>query len=405
MSPVRPTSVASHPFSYRAAMESGEVVSGMLLAPSREHAFRELREKQLFVIGLDEVRDVGRPRRVWTGQSSTASLAVWTRTIATMLAAGVHLSEALSFAADGVGDTALGAAVAAVRDAVNEGQPFAVALQAHPAHFNGLFVAMVAAGEQGGVLSDGLARLAAHLEESAELRSQLQASLLYPLLLAGSSGLGITILLLFVLPRFQTMVADIGGTLPLSTRLLLGVSHVLLGWWWLWIALAVAGSLWWSRVNRTVAWQERRLAWPLVGTLERAWIAARLTRTLGILLRSGVPVLAALRLARASVTNLAIAGRLERAESAIADGTSVSAALADTLPPLAIRLLAAGEESGRLAELCESVADTYDGEVRRTTRGLVALIEPALVISFGMLVGWVALAMLQAIYSVNARAY
>ena len=396
---------AAHPFRYRAAMENGEIVSGMLLAPSRDHAFRELRQKQLFVIGLDEQRDAGRERRPWLRASSGASLAVWTRTIATMLGAGVQLSEALTFATDGVVDTGLGNAVRAVRDAVSEGESFAGALQAHPLYFNGLFVAMVAAGEQGGVLSEGLARLAAHLEESAELRSQLQASLVYPVLLAGSSGLGITILLLFVLPRFQGMIADIGGTLPLSTRLLLNASHLLLGWWWLWLALGIAGSLWLSRVHRTAAWQERRLAWPLFGTLERAWIAARLTRTLGILLRSGVPVLAALRLARASVTNLAIARKLERAELDIADGARVSAALADTLPPLATRLLAAGEESGRLAELCESVADTYDGEVRRTIRGLVALIEPALVITFGVLVGWVALAMLQAIYSVNARAY
>ena len=405
MSSNRATSAAGHPFRYRAAMESGEIVSGMLLAPSRDHAFRELRQKQLFVIGLDEQHDVGRPRPRWRRTSSTASLAVWTRTIATMLAAGVHLSEALTFAADGIADSGLGTAVLAVRDAVTEGESFAAALQAQPAYFNGLFVAMVAAGEQGGALADGLSRLAAHLEESAELRSQLGASLLYPLLLAGSSGVGITILLLFVLPRFQVMIADIGGTLPFSTRLLLGASHVVLGWWWVWLSLAVAVSLWLSRANRTIAWQERRLAWPLVGPLERAWIAARLTRTIGILLRSGVPVLAALRLARASVTNRAIAGKLERAESAIADGARVSAALADTLPPLATRLLAAGEESGRLAELCESVADTYDGEVRRTIRGLVALIEPALVITFGVLVGWVALAMLQAIYSVNARAY
>ena len=391
-------------FRYRAAMESGEIVSGRLAATTRVAALDELRQKQLFVITLDEEAPAS-ARRFRRRPSDRVSLALWTRTLATMLAAGVHLSEALAFGAESTEGTALGDAVRSVRDAVNQGAPLAVALAAHPKQFSALYVALIAAGEEGGALTLVLERLAANLEESAELRSQVQASLLYPAILACSSGVGILVLLLFVLPRFQGMIADLGGTLPLSTRLLLGASHIVLGAWWLWLALAAGGALWLRAASADAAWQNRRLGWPLVGPFEEAWITARLVRALGILLKSGVPVLASLRIAAASVSNAAIGRRLERAEAAVADGAPVSLALADVLPPLAVRLLSAGEESGRLPELCESVADTYDAEVRRMLRALVALVEPALVIVFGVLVGWVALAMLQAIYSVNARAY
>ncbi len=394
-------------FRFSAASESGEIVAGVFAAGTRDAALGELRRRQLFVISLseEETRASRSPLGRRRGPGGHVSLALWTRTLATMLAAGVHLSEALAFGAARAEGTPFGAAVAAVREAVHAGSTLAAALQAHPAQFDQLYVAMVAAGEEGGALPQVLARLAGHLEEKAELRSQLTASLLYPALLAGASGAGVTVLLLFVLPRFQAMIADVGGTLPLSTRLLLGASHLAIGWWWLWLAVAALAVVWVRRASRGVTWQERRLEWPVVGPLEQAWIAARLTRTLGILLQSGVPVLASLRIARASVMNSAIARRVARAEADVAEGARVSDALAEVLPPLAVRLLSAGEESGRLPELCQSVADTYDGEVRRTMRGLVALIEPALVIVFGVLVGWVALAMLQAIYSVNARAY
>jgi type II secretory pathway component PulF len=288
---------------------------------------------------------------------------------------------------------------------VRGGASLAGAMRAYPKLFDPLYVAMVAAGEEGGALPPVLARLAGHLEERAELRSQLRASLLYPALLTVVSGVGVTVLLLFVLPRFAEMLADVGGTLPTSTRLLLGASRVLVGWWWLWLALLVALGTLARRHAASGAWHARRLTWPLVGELERAWATARLTRTLGILLGSGVPVLPSLRIARASVGNAAIARAVERGESAVANGARVADALADALPPLAQRLLAVGEESGRLAELCASVAETYDGEVRRTTRALVGMVEPALVLLFGAVVGWIALAMLQAIYSVNARSF
>jgi len=401
-----PLAQTARRFRYRAATSEGRVVEGVVDTPSRDGAIGELRRRQLFVIALDE-EQVARARavRTWGGGDRTVVLALWTRTLATMLSAGVPLDDALGFGAEQSDGSTFAGAAQDVHDRIRGGSSLASALRSHPARFDALYVAMVAAGEEGGALPHVLERLADHLEESAELRSTVRAMLVYPALLTVVSGAGIALLLLFVLPRFTAMLADVGGTLPVSTRLLIGVSHVVTAWWWLWLPILLVLSVQGRRVAREVAWQERRLAWPVIGPLERAWSTARFTRTLSILLRSGVPILSALRIARTSIGNAALALRAEHAESAVSEGARLSDALSGVLPALATRLIAAGEESGRVAELCEGIAETYDGEVRRATRALVGLVEPALVLFFGALIGWVALAMLQAIYSVNARAF
>jgi type II secretory pathway component PulF len=148
-------------------------------------------------------------------------------------------------------------------------------------------------------------------------------------------------------------------------------------------------------------WDAARLRWPVVGPLERSLAAARVTRTLGLLLRAGTRVVPALRIAATAAPNRAIAASVERAAGDVGRGERVAAALAPVLPPLAAQLVAAGEESGRLDDLCLRAADTYDAEVRRALRTAVGLVEPALILLFGALVGFVALAMLQAVYSVN----
>jgi len=221
--------------------------------------------------------------------------------------------------------------------------------------------------------------------------------------------IGVIVLLGFVIPRFAAILADVGGTLPLSTRLLLGASTVLVKGWWAWLLLAgaaayvVPNAL--ARPETRRRWHGARLSWPWIGDIELKYSTARFARTFGLLLKSGVPALPALKIARASVTNLIVADGVGRAAAALAEGSALAPALAGTLPPLALQLIAVGEESGRLEELCLRVADTYDGEVRRTLRTAVALLEPLLIVFFGALVGFIALAMLQAIYGINLKAF
>ncbi len=395
-------------FRYRAATPDGQVVDGVVQAPSRQSVLEELRRQHLYPVTVDESPALGAARAGRRLGRRTA-VALWTRNAATLLGAGVPLDRALAFTAQHAGHDGLAEAVRQVRRAVQGGASLADALGQHPRYFDPLFVAMVAAGESGGVLEVVFERLSEHLEEGTELRSQLRSALLYPALMAVVACIGVIVLLGFVIPRFAAILADVGGTLPLSTRLLLGASTVLVKGWWAWLLLAgaaayvVPNAL--ARPQTRRRWHGARLSWPWIGDIELKYSTARFARTFGLLLKSGVPALPALKIARASVTNLIVADGVGRAAAALAEGSALAPALAGTLPPLALQLIAVGEESGRLEELCLRVADTYDGEVRRTLRTAVALLEPLLIVFFGALVGFIALAMLQAIYGINLKAF
>jgi len=395
-------------FRYQAATLDGHTVEGVVQAASRQSVLEELRRRQLYAVTVDEATP-DRVARAGRRLGRRAAAALWTRNVATLLSAGVPLDRALAFTAQHASHDGLAEAVRQARRAVQEGASLADALARHPRYFDPLFVAMVSAGESSGALEIVFDRLSEHLEEGAELRSQVRTALLYPALMAVVGCIGLGVLLGFVIPRFAGILADVGGTLPLSTRLLLAASTVLTKGWWAWLLLAVAAAYALPQVlarpETRRRWHAARLAWPWLGDLELKYATAQFARTLGLLLKSGVPALPALRIARASVTNLIVQAGVDRAAGALAEGSPLAPALAGTLPPLALQMIAVGEESGRLEELCLRVADTYDGEVRRALRTGVALLEPALILAFGALVGFVALAMLQAIYGINLKTF
>jgi type II secretory pathway component PulF len=393
-------------FRYRAAGADGRVVEGTMQASSRHLVLAELQRKRLYPVALDEV--AAAPARTATRRMGRRSaVALWTRSIATLLTAGVPLDRALAFTAAQTGHPGMTGAVLDVRRGVQSGASLADAMARHPRYFDALFVATIAAGESSGALDAVVERLADHLEESAELRSQVLSALLYPVIMSIVSAVGIVVLLGFVMPRFADVLADAGGKLPLTTRLLMSMSALITRGWWLWLLLGAAAVM---VVPATLARPETRrrlhawrLALPWIGEFERKYLTARFARTIGLLLRSGIPVLPALRIARAAAPNIVFQDGVDHA-AAVTEGGTLAPALAGTLPPLALQMLAVGEESGQLETLCLRVADAYDGDVRRSLRTMIALIEPAMILGFGLLVGFVALAMLQAIYGINLNA-
>jgi general secretion pathway protein F len=395
-------------FRYRAATAAGQVVEGVIQAPSRQTVLEGLRRQYLYPVAVDEAK-VATAVRAGRRLGRRAAVALWTRNAATLLAAGVPVDRVLAFTAQHTEHEGLAATVREVRRAVREGMGIADALATHGRYFDPLFVAMVSAGESSGALEIVFERLSEQLEEGAELRSQVRSALLYPAVMAVVACGGVGVLLGFVIPRFASILSDIGGTLPLSTRLLLGASRILTTGWWAWLLLgagavyAASSALARPQVRRR--WHGLRLGWPWVGDIELKYSTARFARTLGLLLKSGVPVVPALKIARASAPNLTVREGVDRAAAALAEGSALAPALAGTLPPLAVQMLAVGEESGRLEELCLRVADTYDNEVRRALRTAVTLLEPVLILCFGTLVGFIALAMLQAIYGINLTAF
>lgn len=395
-------------YRYRAATIGGELVEGVLQGSSPRAVIDQLRQQTLVPYSIEPVATAAAPTRArrWApSRSRDDALATATRTMATMLAGGATLDRALGFAAEHATDLALQGELRAVRSDVQRGESLATALRAREATFGALAPALVRAGEESGRLDEALERLADHVERLRTLRSELQAALLYPALMGVVAAIGVLILLAFVVPRFAEMLRDAGGTLPASTRALVAVSGVVTRWWWL-VLLTIVGAIaaWrtWVRdeANRR-RWHAARLRWPVAGGLEHAIQTANFARAFGTLLRGGSGVLASMRVARESVTNAALGNGIDDAIRAIERGERVAPSLASTLPPLATQLLAVGEESGTLDAMALRVADTYDAESQRTLRSAVALVEPVLIVAFGLLVGFVALAMLQAIYSIN----
>jgi general secretion pathway protein F len=393
-------------FRYRASDADGRLVEGVVQAPTRVVALEELRRQRLVPVDIAPLGAAVASRR--NRQSRTQALAAWARTTATLLEAGLPLDRALEFATTHSSYPAVSNASGVVRRDIQGGATFADALRRHPTIFGPLVPAMASAGEESGALDQAMARLADHLDESNELRNQVRSALIYPEIMAVASTAGIAVLLAFVVPRFAAMLQETGGTLPLSTRLLVGASGVLTGWWWLWLLLVagvvVAGRAWLGDASNRRRYHAARLGWPVVGAIETSFTTARFARALGMLLGSGMPVPSALRIARGSVGNLSLGAALDQATEDVSHGVRVSVALAPVLPPLGTQLLAVGEETGRLSDLARQVAETYDRELRLSLRSAVSLIEPALILFFAVLVGFVALAMLQAIYSVNAGA-
>lgn len=398
-------------YRYRAATSAGELVEGVLQGSSPRAVIEELRQRTLVPYSVEPVAAPAEraTRRRWipAGRRDDA-LATATRTMATMIAGGATLDRTLAFAGEHAATDELQGALAGVRADVQRGKSLSTALRARQAQFGALAPSLVRAGEESGRLDEALERLADHVERVRTLRSELQAALLYPALMGIVSAVGVVVLLAFVVPRFVGMLRDAGGTLPPSTRALVLLSGVVTHWWWLGALLivgAIAGWRAWMRDGANLRrWHAARLRFPVVGTLEQAVQVAHFARAFGTLLRGGSGVLAALRTARESVTNAAIASGLDDGVRAIERGERVAPSLAPVLPPLATQLLAVGEESGTLDTMALRVADTYDVESQRTLRSLVALVEPTLIVGFGLLVGFVALAMLQAIYSINASA-
>lgn len=395
-------------YRYRAATAAGQAVEGVLQASSRQTVLEVLHRQRLYPVAIEEVS----ARRIEGSRSrlnTRAALTLWARTSATLLGAGLPLDRVLAFTTGQMGNDTVREALRRVRREVQGGASMAEALAAQPAVFGPMFGAMVAAGEATGHLETVFDRLASHLEEGNELRSQVRSALIYPALMSIVGGVGVLVLLGFVVPRFTAMLVDVGGTLPGSTRLLVGASSVLTQWWWVWVPLLIGSSyallIALRRPNVQRSWHRVRLRWPWAGDLELKYATAQFTRTLGLLLRSGLPILPALKIARSTVPNLSVRERVERASVSVGEGGALAPALAETLPRLAVEMLAAGEESGRLDDLCLRVSDTYDAEVRRALRTLVAVIEPAMILLFGGLVGFVALAMLQAIYSMNTSGF
>lgn len=390
-------------FRYAAARTDGATVRGRLDAASRLEAAALLSARGLYPVLVEPVPAGG---SWWPPRPSVRARAVVVQSLATLVDAGLPLEKAMA-ATEQVATGRLKEAIARATTRVREGASLAAALDAERGVFSGVTLGLIRAGERGVGLASALQQAASQLDREAESTARVRTALAYPTLLAVAGTISSAVIVLFVVPRFAAILGDLGETLPAATRALIGISDLMRHYGLLLAALGVAG------VAVAAAEMARRrtevhrllLKVPVIGDFRLGLATARVARTLAALLDTGTPALQALSIAQSAAGDAEVAERIGRARERVAEGVSVSIALAGTraLTPTALQLLAVGEQSGRVGPVLLKAADLDEGRAERTLRVLVGFLEPALIIAFAGMVAFVAAALLQAVYSVRPQ--
>lgn len=398
-------------FTYQAIDTLGTRHTGHADAPTPGALALALEERGLVVVNVAAGSDDSNiTASVGYQRANRAPLIDVTRALAGLLSAGLPLTRALT-AATSTTTHALREQLSTVRDRVGRGDPLATALAAHPGIFPPLYIGLVRAGERSGDLAGAFTRLASQLEREDELRSKLLSAAIYPALLAVVGTTAVLVLLLFVLPRFAGVLDGAGAHLPRSTQLLLDASAVARHNWYLLLIppFAVALATTWAKTSRegARAWSNTLFALPMIGALRRDQTAGQFARMMSILLLGGSPMLGALDDVAASLADPVVQDDVARVRARVREGIALHASLADstTFPPLLAQLAALGEETGRLEEFLRKAAELFEQRAERLTSRVVALAEPVMIIVLGIIVGAVALSLLQAIYGVNAGSF
>jgi type II secretion system protein F len=403
-------------FQYRAVDPQGKVVEGTIEASEVPSVVARLHDRGLIPLTIGASAEGGGERRarfvlpslpaLGRGRVSGRDLLVLTQQLSALVSSGLPLDRSLATLVELADKPQLKAILADVLSAVQGGKSLAEALGQHKV-FPPLYVNMVRAGELGGFLEVVLQRLSEYLERGQQLRDDVMSALMYPILLTGALGTSLVFLLIYVLPKFSTLFADLGQSLPIQARVVLGFSNAIRSYWWAGLGLigAAVGGFWYSTSSPRgrYAWDQWKLRLPVVGTILRKMEVAGLARTLGTLLKSGVPMLQALGTVKEIVGNQVIARSLAEVEVGVREGAGIAEPLARSgvFPTLAIQMISVGEETGRLDDLLIRVADHFDREVRVKIQQFTRLLEPALILIMGLAVGFVVVSMLSAIFSVN----
>lgn len=396
-------------FAYQAFTAAGRAVRGVEEAASVAALERALLARGLHPLEVSVSQEAVGPRRRLRARRADVVESV--RYLATLVDAGFPLDRALGTVARVAARDDVSKAVLAVRDRVRAGASLADAFEEQPRFFPRLAVGMARAGERGGYLAEALKRLAEHLEREEALRAQILSASLYPAVMAVVAAVALGVLVLYVLPRFASLLTEAGAGLPRSTSIVLATASFLGAWWPILLGAAVAGVLALSAYRRSPAGRRATDAWllrlPVIGSLRRRLAAARLGRSLATLLGSGLPILPALEVAASALADHAAAEEVLRGRNEVRAGARVAKALGHgrAFPFVFLQMVQLGEEGGRLPEMLDRAASFAEEDLRRNLERLVRLVEPALIIVFGAVAGFVALALLQAIYGIRITPY
>jgi general secretion pathway protein F len=400
-------------YEYKGVTAQGKDVSGVLDGEGLKAVRTKLKKEGVVVLEIHEGASsrAGRKGEVLFGSTRRVRLrdvANTTRQLATLLSSGLPLLGALSALLEQEESPGLKAALSSVRDSVREGASLADALKANPRAFSQLYVNMVSAGEVSGTLDITLDRLADFLEEQVRFRGRFAAALAYPALMT-AIGVGVLFFLFtFVMPRVVGMFEDMRQQLPFITLALLGIVNFLSTFWWLVLLVLGGAGYYLKRYFGTPAGKEaldsRLLKLPVFGSLIRMIAVSRFTRTLGTLLQSGVPALTALDIVRNVIGNTVLAEAVRKARENVREGESIAEPLrrSGLFPPFVVQMVSVGEKSGELEKMLLKISDSFDRIVETRITALMSLLEPAIILVMGVIVGFIVIAIMLPILEMSS---
>jgi general secretion pathway protein F len=397
-------------FNYIALDPSGEKVKGRLDATDEKTLAAILRSRGVYL--MEAKRDSAGAskgvRKLFKGRSKVtdSEVGLFTYQLSSLLEAGVPLDKAVSILSGLAEGAPLRELLESISEGIQGGRSFADCLAGHPC-FPEIYVNTVRAGEAGGGLDAALTRMNSYMEESARIKDEVTSALIYPLILAVLGGGAVVFMLIFVVPRFAAVFEDLGGAVPTPAKILMAASHVSSRYFW--IAPVVSAGMW-ALVKKIGGTPEGRLKLdgiklrvPVIGPVLRKSAIARFARTLGTLLKSGIQILEALALSARAAGNTALEKELRPVMDGVRKGGGVARPMAESgaFPRLAVHMLTVGEETGRLDEMLLKLASGYEHEVKTSLKRLMAALEPAIIILMALVVGFIVISLLLAVFSLN----
>ena len=393
-------------FAYVARETStGREIRNSVDAATEQAAITALLNRNLLVVSIQE--KVGKKGTTAGGKVALQDLVVFTRQLATMIDAGLAMVQSLQSLAEQTSNKVMRDVIKDICSRVEAGDSFSEALTKHPKVFNKLFVCMVGAGERGGLLAEILSRLATYLESTARLRRKVKSSMMYPVVVT-VVAIGITIFLLVkVVPVFGEIFSSFNAKLPVPTQVLISVSDFVKRYIIL-ILLLMGGTVYgWLYFIKTkpgrAFWDDRRIKLPIFGHIAHKICLSRFTRTFASLIRSGVPILEVMNIVSNTCGNVMMEKAIQSATSDIERGESISNALGKhpIFPSMIIRMITAGEQTGKIDSMLERISDFLDDEIETILSGLTALIEPLLIVFLGVVVGSIVICMFLPIFKLS----
>ena len=392
-------------YSYSSTTQEGVIKEGVIEAHDEKSALNMLKNSGVIPLKIKLKKNGLISAENFSFKSAKNEVQTFTTELYALLGAGLPLDRSLNILAEITENKKMKEVISAILRSIREGSSFSDALEKHPRIFSSLYVNMVRAGESGGVLGVVLEKLIDFLESSKELKDHIFSALIYPVVLVITGILSIIVLVTYVLPKFSVIFRDMGTQLPLPTQILIVFSNVILSTWWIILLIIIAGGF---ALRNYLKTEKGRYNWDdlkikIMGDVILKLETARFCRTLGALLKSGVPLLQAIKNAKDIVGNYVISSALDKISAGIKKGQGIAKPLSDAkiFPNLALSMIKVGEETGQLDAMLIKIADTYEKSLKVSIKKFVSFLEPALILSMGLLTGFIVISMLMAIFSIT----